>query len=50
MKIINVCHLYVKLARKATPVLPIYRGTGGLVQGVDPRSNRSLFDAADDGT
>lgn len=28
--------------------LPVLRGTGGIVQGVDPRSNRSLFNAADD--
>jgi hypothetical protein len=29
-------------------VLAIYRGKGGLVSGVDPLSNRSLLDAADD--
>ena len=28
--------------------LTVFRGTGGLVRGVNPRSNRSLFDAADD--
>ncbi len=28
--------------------LPVYRGTGGLVSGVDPTSNRSLNEAADD--
>ena len=28
--------------------LPVYRGKGGLVSGVDPLSNRSMFDAADD--
>ena len=28
--------------------LPVYRGKGGLVKGVDPRSNRSMLDAADD--
>ena len=28
--------------------LPIYRGKGGLVKGIDPRSNRSMLDAADD--
>jgi hypothetical protein len=31
-------------------VLAIHGGKGGLVQGVDPLSNRSLLDAADDGT
>jgi hypothetical protein len=35
--------------RRATTVLPVHRGTGGLVSGIEPRSNRSLFDAADDG-
>lgn len=29
--------------------LPVYRGKGGLVAGIDPLSNRSLLDAADDG-
>jgi len=29
--------------------LAIYRGKDGLVAGVDPLSNRSLLDAADDG-
>lgn len=29
--------------------IPVYRGKGGLVAGIDPRSNRSLLDAADDG-
>ena len=28
--------------------LPVYRGSGGLVPGVDPCSNHSLYDAADD--
>lgn len=36
------------------PTLPralaIHRGKGGLVTGVDPLSNRSLLDAADDDT
>lgn len=27
--------------------LPVYRGKGGLVKGVNPRSNRSMLDAAD---
>ena len=39
--------------RRATPTrrakpLVIHRGKGGLVRGVDPSSNRSLLDAADD--
>ncbi len=34
---------------KSTRVrLPVYRGKGGLAPGVDPLSNRSLFDAADE--
>ena len=28
--------------------LPIYHGKGGLLKGVDARSNRALLDAADD--
>lgn len=36
-------------ASKATR-LPVYRGKGGLLPGIDPTSNRSLFDAADDDT
>ena len=28
--------------------LPVYRGKGGLAPGIDPRSNRSMLDAADD--
>jgi predicted transcriptional regulator len=34
--------------RVAEPKLAIYRGRGGLVAGVDPLSNRSLEEAADD--
>lgn len=30
--------------------LPVYRGRGGLRKGIDPRSNRSMQDAADDDT
>ncbi|MDH3460895.1 MAG: type II toxin-antitoxin system VapB family antitoxin [Burkholderiaceae bacterium] len=29
------------------PRLPIHRGKGGLIAGVDPTSNRSMFEAAD---
>lgn len=32
------------------PRLPVYRGKGGLLPGIDPTSNRSLLDAADDDT
>lgn len=28
--------------------LPVYHGKGGLLKGVDARSNRALLDAADD--
>jgi hypothetical protein len=28
--------------------LPVHRGEGGLVAGIDPRSNKSLLQAADD--
>ena len=34
--------------REATRTLAVHRGKGGLVTGVDPLSNRSLLDAADD--
>lgn len=33
----------------ASKRVPVYRGEGGLRAGVDPLSNRSLLDAADDG-
>jgi len=29
-------------------VLPVYHGVGGLRPGIDPSSNRSLYDAADE--
>lgn len=35
--------------RRAAPALVIHRGKGGMVEGVDPRSNRAMLDAADDG-
>ena len=35
-------------AKKATAAIAIYRGKGGLVKGVNPLSNRAMFDAADD--
>jgi hypothetical protein len=31
-------------------VIPVYHGSGGLAPGVDPTSNRSLLEAADDFT
>lgn len=34
--------------RRTSPRLPVYRGKSGLTAGIDPRSNRSLLDAADD--
>jgi hypothetical protein len=34
--------------RSSRVTLAIFRGKGGLVRGVDPLSNRSLQDAADD--
>ena len=35
--------------RAAAKALAVHRGKGGLVAGVDPLSNRSMLDAADDG-
>ena len=32
------------------PRLPVHRGRGGLMPGVDPTSNRSMFEAADGDT
>jgi hypothetical protein len=39
-------------AIKRPPHMPlaVYRGKGGMIPGVDPLSNRSLLDAADDDT
>ena len=34
--------------RVSEPDIAVYAGSGGLVPGVDPLSNRSLEDAADD--
>ena len=34
--------------RRGTPRLPVHAGQGGLVEGVDPLSNRSLLDALGD--
>jgi hypothetical protein len=40
-----------RVSKRGTPpkALAIHRGKGGVVVGVDPLSNRSLLDAADDG-
>ena len=39
----------VRAARKARGLsIPVYRGRGGLVAGVDPLSNKALLDAMDD--
>ena len=40
----------VRRSRRAAPALAIHRGKGGMLEGVDPRSNRAMLDAADDGT
>lgn len=37
-----------RAAAARPPSLPIHRGKGGLLRGIDPTSNRSLFDAAGD--
>ena len=36
-------------SRKPAGAIAIYRGKGGLVQGVNPLSNRSMLNSADDG-
>jgi len=38
------------VGRKSAARIPIFTGKGGFVAGVDPLSNRSILDAADDGT
>lgn len=35
-------------ARSGKRKLPVFKGRGGLVAGVDPASNKALLDAADD--
>ena len=37
-----------EMTPRQTSRIAVYRGTGGLVAGVDPLSNRALLDAADD--
>lgn len=36
--------------RRGSSRLAVHHGRGGLMPGIDPLSNRSLFDAADDDT
>lgn len=33
----------------APPEVPVYRGRGGMRPGIDPTSNRSLWEALDEG-
>lgn len=40
--------LRAQKAPAKVPSLPIHRGRGGLVPGLDPRSNKALLDAADE--
>lgn len=44
--------LQLRLRKQRTPAravrLPVYRGKGGLVPGLDGRSSKALLDAADD--
>jgi hypothetical protein len=41
-------HYYLAMPKPAAgPPLPVFRGGGGFVPGVDPMSNRSLYEAAD---
>jgi len=35
-------------ASRSKPCLPVFKGRGGLVAGVDPRSNKALLAALDD--
>ncbi len=37
----------VRKSRTGRHALPVYSDKGGLVKGIDPRSNRSMLDAAD---
>lgn len=40
--------LRARPAVRKAPALPVFKGRGGLVKGLDGRSNRALLDAADD--
>lgn len=35
-------------ARAGVPRIPVHKGRGGLVAGVNPASNKAMLDAADD--
>jgi hypothetical protein len=35
-------------ALKEATALPVFHGSGGSQSGIDPRSNKSMLDAADD--
>jgi hypothetical protein len=37
-----------RAAGKANPKIPVFRGRGGLVAGIQPGSHRAMLDAADD--
>ena len=39
-----------RTARAVAPNLPVIKGRGGLVPGIDPTSNKSLLEAAGDDT
>ena len=36
------------ISNAALPELPVFQGTGGLQPGIDPSSNKSMLQAADD--
>lgn len=36
-------------AEQAPPEIPVFHGRGGLQPGIDPTSNRSFWEALDDG-
>ena len=39
-----------QVATKASKTkIPVFKGRGGLVTGIDPSSNKTMLDAADDG-
>ena len=35
-------------AKAGKPKIPVFKGRGGLVPGLDPSSNKAMLDAADD--
>ena len=40
----------IRTARATAPNLPVIKGRGGLMAGIDPTSNKSLLEAAGDDT